>query len=122
MKARSLIVRALLLTLLLSPLGLRAFGSSISVHSCRVPSHRPKQHQPVKQAGGSSHQALLAAFGHRQQSQRIHRLRGKRINIDSGFVPASDTVIVAAVSSSASRPLIQEIAGPNPPRGPPSLI
>jgi hypothetical protein len=120
MKAHSSIIRALLLILLLSPVGLRAFGSRISMPSCRVAAHAPNTHRP-NQVAKSSLRAVLTASAHRSPAQRIHRPRGKKINIDPALVPAFTTSAIAPKISSTNGLGMQELNGPNPPRGPPLL-
>lgn len=120
MKVSRTIVRALLLISLLCPFGLQANGSRVSSPSCRVPRHitapRRQSH-----AGRSSLHAVLAASAERAPAQRIHRHRGKRVHLDSLLVlaPASRTIAAPTVSHLALH--TQNLNGPNPPRGPPTL-
>ena len=121
MKAHRLIIRALILIPLLSMLGPRVFGSRISPPSCRVISH-------ISAPAGNRHlsrsplDTVLAAPARRIPTHRMHRLRGKRIHLDTALVlpPAS------RAQNTPSAPIIsldiQNLAGPNPPRGPPAPL
>ena len=121
MKAQRPIVKALLLLLilLLSSIGMRAFGSGISVPSCRVATHVSKRHEHNQP--GNSRRVMLRTGSHHSPAQRTHRLRGKKINIDTAFSVASRTSSITTLSMSKAKALIQEPGGPNPPRGPPLL-
>ncbi|HTM15434.1 MAG TPA: hypothetical protein VL135_00965 [Terracidiphilus sp.] len=118
MKAHRLIVRALLLISLLSPLGLRAFGSRISSPSCQVLTNSAR-HQHQRQIARSSVDVVLAAPAHRSPAQRIHRLRGKRINLDRSFVLPPASAPIAKPPSSIITLEARTPNGPNPTRGPP---
>ncbi|MBS1803814.1 MAG: hypothetical protein JST28_10640 [Acidobacteria bacterium] len=119
MKARCLIVRALLLISLLAPFGHRAFGSRISSPSCRIlkRSYETRNHQIDR----TSLDVVLAAPAHRAPAQRMHRLRGKRINLDPSFVLPPAPSLVAEPVSLLITLHTQDLNGPNPSRGPPSL-
>ena len=118
MKAHRQIVRALLLISLLAPFGLRAFGSRVSSPSCRV----------LERSGGTHHHQLtrtaldvvLAAPAHRSPAQRMHRLRGKRINLNTSLVLPPATSPIAESSPLSVTPHTQDLNGPNPSRGPPA--
>ena len=122
MKTRNFIVRALLLALLLSPSGLRAFGSRVSLSSCHV----RKPHAPARRnegrASAVAHQLVVSLPGHRSPAQRQHRNRGKRISAGTTFVPATGLVAVIRLPLSNKAICQQELDGPNPSRGPPALL
>jgi hypothetical protein len=122
MKARRLIVRALLLISLLSPLGLHAFSSRISTRSCGTVKLSAEPDRP-RQVAKSSLYAVLAAPAHRSPARRVqHRLRGKRINLDTSFILPPAPSPVASPPSPTISLNTQHQNGPNPSRGPPALL
>jgi len=119
MKAFRLTFRALLLISLLSPFGLRAFGSRIGTPSCHVPTPASAEdHQD--RAGSFSLDSVLAVPPHRSPAHRTHRLRGKRISVDTSFVLVPTLPPLTRQSFSAVTLHIRDLDGPNPSRGPPA--
>lgn len=119
MKARRLILRTLLLILMLSPSGVRAFASRIVAHSCRIPAHLHQRHQ--SKAEVSSRRACFAVVGNHSPTQRMHRARGKRVNVQTAFMPAFKKKSLASHSVSRASLIALELGGPNIPRAPPLL-
>jgi hypothetical protein len=117
MKVHRLIVRTLLLISLLST---TAFGSRISAPSCPALRHdtgNRHHHQMSKRPLD----VVLAAPAHRPPANRMHRLRGKRINLDTALVLPPALTLQATLSASTITLDIDSLSGPNPPRGPPAL-
>src|SRR5947208_10530669 len=99
MKAHRTIVRALLLISLLSPLGFQAFCSRISSPSCRIEKYSAT-HRNHRHIARSSLDDVLAAPAHRSPANRMHRHRGKRINIHTALLLPSVVSPIAAPSPS----------------------
>jgi len=119
MKPHRMISRVLLLILLLSPIAPRAFGNRISAPSCHILTRLSKQAR-THRADSSFHRVLIT-IGHRSPTQRIHRLRGKRINLGTAYVPFCAASLVPKEATLRTALPIQERSGPNSPRAPPLL-
>jgi|SRR5215831_1740544 len=120
MKTRSLIVRALLLAMLLSPSGLRAFGARVSLSSCHLSlHHRPTAHSKG-QTAITAHRLAVSFPNHHGPAQRLHRVRGPRINVETAVVPTPRFSTVGRLPFSDVTLRQQEFEGPNPSRGPPA--
>jgi hypothetical protein len=120
MKARSLILRALLFAVVLAPSALRTSARPLRAPSCTVL-------KPQKRAGLVGVKAVLtpdqlvaAMPGHHGPAPRLHRIRGKKISIQSGFVSAPRCHARTVFLFSAESFVQPDMGGPNPSRGPPS--
>jgi hypothetical protein len=122
MKTRSLIVRTLLLIVLLSPLGLRAFGSRVSASSSELNGQRLQAAHGEELTVGAMHRPVLSFPGRRSPAQRLHKIRGKRINVDTALIPTPEPCAVARLPFSNVLLTQKELDCPNPPRGPPTLF
>lgn len=120
MKTNRIVVRTLFLIALVCSLGLQAFGSRVPSSSCRVHRHPYRSHHQNR-IGNSSLDLLLPASAQRTQAHRHHRLRGKRINLDTSAAVAPALTPRAAEPASVLTLHTQHLKGPNPPRGPPSI-
>lgn len=120
MKTTRIMVRTLLLIWLICPSGLRAFGSRVGSHSCRIPSHvsSPARH---RSAGRSNRTASLTTTAERAPTQRLHRVRGKRVHLDASLLLTHKQRPIGTLPFSAITLHAQNLNGPNPPRGPPAL-
>lgn len=123
MKTRGLIVRTLLLALLLSPSSaLRAFGSRMLASSWQ-PQKQQLQAEPTAEGmAGAVNLSVVSVPGHRAPAQRLHKSRGKRINIDSALLPAPGSSAIDRLLFSDMAMVQKELDCPNPPRGPPTLL
>jgi hypothetical protein len=121
MNARSFIVRALLFALVLTPSAMRMSARQLGVPSCRVAksqSHVSPASETI--SGGSLDQLLAFTPRHHAPAPRLHRIRGKKINAERGFVLAPPRNTSTHCILAEARVLQQEMGGPNPSRGPPS--
>lgn len=122
MKARSFILRALLIAVVLAPFALPATARPLGAHSCRVPKAQFRTAPEVIQAPRPTEQLVASIPGHRGPTTRLHRIRGKKINIERGFASAPRCFARTRFLLSAVSLMQQELGSPNPSRGPPSLI
>ena len=120
MKARSFIVRALLFAVVLAPSALRTWAKPLGASSCRVAKTQLQVSRMSRQNGEAKLVATLPR--HHAPAPRLHRIRGKKISIQAGLVltarsysPTHFLIKDALVSQ-------QDLNGPNPSRGPPSLF
>ena len=120
MKARSLILRALLFAVVLAPSALRASARPLSAPSCTVLKPQVRAGSVRVNAVRTPDQLVAAMPGHHGPAPRLHRIRGKKISMQRGFASAprcyARTVFLFSAESFAE----QEMGGPNPSRGPPS--
>jgi hypothetical protein len=121
MKTRWSIAGALLFALVLAPSALRASAKPMAVSSCQVSKTQFHANSAGKRTGGNLVQ-LASAPSHHTPAPRLHRIRGKKINVQG-------STILALRCFAASRYLVQDasselqiIDGPNPSRGPPSQL
>lgn len=121
MKARRFIFRVLLLALLLSPSGIRAFGSRLSAPSCRIPTRHLHGGHSKAQAEVQHHLAVALPSRH-SPTTRLHRNRGKKLNIQRDFAAAPLLSVRNGHLFAGVIDCQQELAGPNPSRGPPSHL
>lgn len=122
MKTRSLIIKVLLLTMVLSPSGLRAFASRVSLSSCRVRTLHNATVPSKDRTILAAHRLVLSIPGYRSPAQRIHRIRGHKINVEAELVPTPSFFVVGRLPFSEMAVSHQELDGPNPSRGPPNLL
>jgi hypothetical protein len=121
MKARYFIVRALLFALLLGPFALRASASHLGAPLCRIP--KAQLHDASDwQSGGGFGQLLIPSPWMNRPSHQIHKNRGKKINVESGFVPTLICFGETPYMAGTARAARQEFDGPYPPRGPPPQL
>jgi hypothetical protein len=123
MKARSLILRALLFAVVLAPSALWASARSLGAPSCTV--LKPQVRQVRTGWAGvktvrTPDQLMAAMPGHHSPAPRLHRIRGKKISMQRGFASAPRCYARMVFLFSAESIAEQEIGGPNPSRGPPS--
>lgn len=122
MKARSFILRALLVAVVLAPFALRATARPLGAPSCRVSQLQFRDTPAVMQATGATEQLVASMPGHHGPTTRLHRIRGKKISIERGFTSAPRCLARTNVLFSAVSFIQQDIECPNPSRGPPSLV
>ena len=121
MVTRRFLPRILLLALLLAPSGLPAFSRSLSASSCHL-------HSSIRTgtAGRSTLRSAkrfaASARSRHSQAQRMHRFRGKRLSAETPNIYASALKAVGSLKSLKLAAAAQELTGPNPSRGPPSLL
>lgn len=115
MKARWSIAGALLFALMLAPSALRASTAPMGASSCPA----SKAQFAGKPAAGSLVELLPSRPGQYSPAPRLHRLRGKRINVQNSAIQALHCFVALRflVPDALSGP--QVIDGPNPSRGPP---
>ncbi len=119
MKARTLFVRALLFALVLLPFALRTSARPLGALSCRV----AKAKLRVSPAAGHAALVQLVAStpGHHAPAPRLHRIRGEKISIQMGMIQTPRGCTSTRCLISDARVCQQDMDGPNPSRGPPSL-
>jgi hypothetical protein len=122
MKTRWSIAGALLFALVLAPSALRASARPIGSSSCHVSKARFHSDSAAKRTRENLVQLVASAPSHHTPAPRLHRIRGKKINVQG-------STILALRCFAASRYLVQDasselqiIDGPNPSRGPPSQL
>ena len=120
MKARSFIVRVLLLALVLAPSAIRASARQLSPPSCRVAKWQSPASRASVKASGSLVQLVASTPGHHAPAPRLHRFRGKKISIERGLVATPRRITSTHFLVSDARVSQMELDGPNPSRGPPS--
>jgi hypothetical protein len=120
MKTRWSIAGALLFALVWAPSALRASAKPMAVSSCHVSKSRFHSNNAGKRTRENLVQLVASAPSHHTPAPRMHRIRGKKINVQG-------STILALRCFAASRYLVldassdlQNIDGPNPSRGPPS--
>ena len=117
MKARIFILGAMLLALAVSPSAMRAATGKLSAPSCHAPTHR----HAGRRSQAALHKLALTLPGHRNPSPRLHRIRGKKINAQSGFAFERGRTAPARYLFSFALIAPQIPGGPNPSRGPPQV-
>jgi len=122
MKARSFIVRALLFALMLVPSALRTSARPLGASSCRIAKSQLRANPVGGQTAGALDQLVASAPGHHAPAPRLHRIRGKKISMQGGLVPTPRSYTAAHFLASDARVGQQDLDGPNPSRGPPSLF
>jgi hypothetical protein len=120
MKARSLILRALLFAVVLAPSALRASARPLGAPSCTVMKPQMRAGLVGVKAVRTPDRLVAAKPGHHGPAPRLHRIRGKKINIQSGFVSAPRCYARTVFLFSAESFIQPDMGGPNPSRGPPS--
>jgi hypothetical protein len=122
MKARSLILRALLFAIVLAPSALRISARPLSAPSCRIPKVQLRSDHVNAKAASIPDRFVGSTAGHRTPAPRLHRIRGKKISIQNGFTSAPRCYAQTIFRFSAAPFVQQDMDGPNPSRGPPSHL
>ena len=120
MKARSFVVRVLLLALVLAPSAIRASARQLGAPSCRVAKSKSPASRVGGRTSGSLIQLVASTPGHHAPAPRLHRFRGKKLNIERGLVSTPRRITSTHFLVSDARVSQMELDGPNPSRGPPS--
>ena len=120
MKARSLILRALLFAVVLAPSALRASARPVGAPSCTVLKSQLRAASAGAKAVRTPDQWVAGVPGHHGPAPRLHRIRGKKISVQRGFASASRCYARAVFLFSAESFVQPDMGGPNPSRGPPS--
>jgi hypothetical protein len=115
MKARFHIVGALLFAFLFAPSAQRLWGSPLSASPCH--DRKPLIHS----RGRVPSNLTLSRTAHQHPATRMHRIRGKKINVQDPVPAASLSCVSLASSAPAPSPVPHDLDGPNPSRGPPPL-
>jgi hypothetical protein len=122
MKARSLILRALLFAMILAPSALRTSAKPLGAPSCRVPKPELRVSTAEAKVGNTSDKFVVSMPGHHRQAPRLHRIHGKKISIQGGFTSAPRFQARTSFLFSPTSLVQQDMDGPNPSRGPPSQV
>jgi len=120
MKARWIILGAVLLAFVVSPTAMPAMAHGLSVSPCRI----AKSQSPASQARHRRQAMRAVAFslpGHRPAT-RLHRIRGKRLSIEQGLLKAQRSSAPSWYVFPVSQARLQDADGPNPSRGPPARV
>lgn len=117
MKARWIIFRVLLLVLVASPSAMRAMPRSLGGPACRIARIHASYARPAHQIMRG---ALYTLPPHHRPTPRLHRIRGKKISIQSSLIVAEGCPGQCRYSFLIYPARMQEPDGPNPPRGPPT--
>jgi hypothetical protein len=120
MKARIFIVRAFVLAMVLAPSTLWASARHLGVSSCRVEKAHYRASHTSRQRGRTLGQLVAAMPRHHAPAPRLHRIRGKKINVQSGLVFMARSYAPTRFDISDAQVGQQDLDGPNPSRGPPS--
>jgi hypothetical protein len=120
MKARSFIVRALLFALVLVPAAMRVSAKQLGAPSCRVANPRLQAIDAAGQTGRILDQFESSRQRPHAPAPRLHRIHGKKINLQTGAALASQSCALTHVLIADARVNQQDMGGPNPSRGPPS--
>lgn len=121
MKARRIILGALLLALVVSPSAMRAMSRSLSAPACQAP--RPRIY--TTHAGRTERAPRKVADslpGQNRPAPRLHRIRGKKISIQRGFVAPQRCSAQSRYLFAMAPVTLEDPDGPNPSRGPPTQI
>lgn len=120
MKARSILFRALLVVLVVSPTAMLALPQALSVRSCQTP--QPQIRTRYEAQGHRTTHLLVASLpGHHGPATRLHRNRGKKISVQRGFVTTQGSPASSRHLFSNASVCMLDQDGPNPSRGPPAL-
>jgi hypothetical protein len=120
MKARSFIVRALLFALVLAPAAMRVSAKPLRAPSCRVANPRLQAMDGRLQTGRILDQFASSRQRPHVPAPRLHRIHGKKINLQTGMALASESCTLTHVLIADAHVRRQNMGGPNPSRGPPS--
>jgi hypothetical protein len=120
MKARSFIVRALLFALVLAPAAMRVSAKPLGAPSSRVANPRPQAIDGRVQTSRILDQFASSRRRPHAPAPRLHRIHGKKINLQTGAALASQSCALTHVLIADVRVRQQDMGGPNPSRGPPS--
>lgn len=120
MKARNLIVRALLFGLVLAPSAMRMSARQLGASSCRVAKSQSRASRTSVKTSGFLDQFVAFTPGHHAPAPRLHRIRGKKISIEWGLIQAPRKHASTHFLFSDARIGQQKMDDPNPSRGPPS--
>jgi hypothetical protein len=120
MKARSFIVRALLFALVLAPAAMRVSAKPLGAPSSRVANPRPQAIDGRVQTSRILDQFASSRRRPHAPAPRLHRIHGKKINLQTGVALASQSCALTHVLIADARVRQQDMGGPNPSRGPPS--
>jgi hypothetical protein len=120
MKSRWSIAIALLFALLLAPSAMRASVRPMGSTSCQVAKGQFHVNSIGRQAGGNLAQILASKPGQHTPAPRLHRNRGKKINIEGTAIPSLQCVAATRRQTSCMSFVQENSDGPNPSRGPPS--
>ena len=120
MKIRWSIAGALLFALVLGPSALQASARPATGSSCHLARSPLRISQPGSRTGWAAIQLVASVPGHQAPAPRLHRNRGKKINIDGSVIPALQPVAATGYLAPGTSFVQQDPDGPNPSRGPPS--
>lgn len=120
MKIRWSIAGALLFALVLGPCALQASARPAAASSCHLAKAQLRINQPGSRTAGAAIQLVASVPGHQAPAPRLHRNRGKKINIDGSVIPALQPVAATCYLTPGTSFVPQDPDGPNPSRGPPS--
>ena len=120
MKTRWSIAGALLFALVLGPFALRASARPMAASSCDQAKSQLRINPPGSRTGGTLIQLVASVPGHQAPTPRLHRNRGKKINIDGSAIPALQPVAATCYLAPGTSFVQLDPDGPNPSRGPPS--
>ena len=118
MKARWIIFGALLLALVVSAPAMRAMPRALRVSPCQA----SKSQTPANHAAGKVKplREVTYSLPVHKPATRLHRIRGKKLSIERGFMRAQGSSAPSGYVFSIAREPQQDSDGPNPSRGPPS--
>lgn len=121
-KTRWSIAGTLLFVLALAPFAMLASARPMGASSCHLADPRSHSNIAGKRKGGNLVQLVASRPGHHTPAPRLHRIRGKRINVQGNAILALQcfTTIRVVVQEATSGLRIMD--GPNPSRGPPSQL
>ena len=120
MKARSFIVRALLFAVVLVPAAMRMGAKPLGAPLCRVANPQLLAIDAGGQTGWALDQFLASKRSHRAPATRLHRIHGKKINLQTGMAPEPLGCALIHILIADADVDQQDMGGPNPSRGPPS--
>jgi hypothetical protein len=122
MKTRSFIVRALLFALVLAPAAMPVSAKPAGALSCRVANRQLRTIDAGGQAGRILDQFVDSTQRHRAPAPRLHRIHGKKISVQAALVLTTRSCTLTHILVGDARVDQQDMDGPNPSRGPPSLF
>jgi hypothetical protein len=120
MKVRWITFGALLLALFVSPSAARASMRSLGVSTCQTP--KPLIGSIYRGNAQAPSRVAFSIPGHQHPAPRLHRIRGKRINMQPGFTIAQGCPGKSCYVFAGDSARLQDAKGPNPSRGPPAQI
>lgn len=120
MKTRWSIAGVLLFALVLAPTALRASAGPKGAASCHVAMGQLHSPDAGGRTGVSLVQLVASQRGQHTPAPRLHRIRGKKINVQGSTIPALQCIAATRFLVPDASSGLQIIDGPNPSRGPPS--